>query len=75
MFREDILNQNVMPVQAGNDLGRPRGNITYDARFNRVQSEKNRDDMKQVLQDCNMHRPTRNEWYSDFSSHTRLSKQ
>ena len=35
-FHDDLLNRNTIPVQTGNDLGRPRGNITSEDRLNRV---------------------------------------
>ena len=36
VFHEDLLNSNTIPVQTGNDLGRPQGNMTSEDRFNRL---------------------------------------
>ena len=70
VFHEDLLNSNTIPVQTGNDLGRPQGNITSEDRLNRVDGTRLRAHLSQKIQDHDMHRPRMNEWYCDSSSHT-----
>ena len=70
LFREDLMNSNEIPVQTGNDLGRPLGNITNAERLNRVDGTRLRANLSQKIQDHDMHRPRMNEWYCDPSSHT-----
>ena len=36
VFDEDLFNSNTIPVQTGNGLGRPQGNITSEDRLTRV---------------------------------------
>ena len=64
------MNPNTIPVQTGNDLGRPKGNITSNVRSNRIEATRLREDLKQKLQDHDMHRPRRNEWCTNVCSHT-----
>ena len=70
VFHEDLLNSNTIPVQTGNDLGRPQGNITSEDRLNRDDGNRLRAHLSQKIQDHDMHRPRMNEWYCDSSSHT-----
>ena len=37
IFRQDILNSTTIPVQVGNDRGRPQGNITGEERLNIIE--------------------------------------
>ena len=71
LFQQDLLNSNTIPVQTGNDLGRPRGNITSEDRLNRVDGTRLRANLSQKNQDFDMHRPRKNEWYSDSSTYTK----
>ena len=75
LFQQDLLNSNTIPVQTGNDLGRPRGNITSEDRLNRVDGTRLRANLSQKIQDFDMHRPRKNEWYSDSSTYTRRTAE
>ena len=57
VFQQDILNSNAMPVIIGNDMGRPKGNISNDERLNQMKGCIIRDTLKIALQDHDMHRP------------------
>ena len=70
IFQQDILNSNAMPVIIGNGMGRPKENISNDECLNRMKGCIICDTLKIALQDHDMHRPKRNEWYSRYSSHT-----
>ena len=70
IFEEDILNNNAMPVQTGNDMGRERGRIPDEERLNRAEGMLIRDNLKRSLREHEQFRPRKNEWYSDFASHT-----
>ena len=70
LFNEDILNSNAMPIQTGSDLGRCQGNISQEERLRRIEGIHTRENLKQSLQDHDMHRPRKNEWYSNSKSHT-----
>ena len=70
IFTQDVLNTNSMPLQTGNDLGRPRGRISFDEHSKRIEGMQIRDRLKQSLRDHQLYRPRKNEWYSEFSSHT-----
>ena len=69
-FNEDAVNVGATPVQIGNDLGRPHGNITVQERENRKCGLKLREILRQSLKDHGMHHPTRDEWYSNLYNHT-----
>ena len=59
LFYQDALNNNTIPLQTGNDLGRPQGNITSVDRMNRVDGTRLRAQLSQKFQDHDMHRPRR----------------
>ena len=70
IFNEDILNTNSLPVQTGNELGCHRGNISNEERSNRVEGMLIRDNLKLLLKECQMYRPRKNEWKTNYASHT-----
>ena len=70
VFHDNLLNSNTIPVQTGNDLGCPQGNITSEDRLNRVDGNRLRAHLSQKIQDHDMHFSRMNEWYCDSSSHT-----
>ena len=65
IFRQDILNSNTIPVQVGNDRGRPQVNITGEEQLNRIEGTRLREYLLHKIQDNNMHRPRDSEWYSN----------
>ena len=71
IFIQDALDSGATPIQTGNNLGRPRGNIPNNERQSRLNSLTLRDNLRQQLQDHNMHRPCADEWYSDVYNHVR----
>ena len=50
VFQQDLLKSNTIPVQTGNDLGRPQGNITSEDRLNRVEGTRLREQLSQKFQ-------------------------
>ena len=69
LFQQDVSNSGSIPVQTGNDLGRPQGNITNDEGMNRLKGMLIRDGLRQSLADHDM-RPKMKHWHCDPSSHT-----
>ena len=69
LFQEDIINSLAVPIQIGNDLGRPQGNITNDERMDRLKGMAIRDCLSQNLADVDMHRKI-NHWKCDTFTHT-----
>ena len=70
LFNGDVLTSAAMPTQTGSDLGRLQGNISQEERLQRVNGLRIRDNLKQCLHYYDMHRPRKNEWYSNSNSHT-----
>ena len=68
IFWEDIDDTCTEILQVGSDLGRPRGRQT-----NKDVSRKDgillRLKLSEELQENDMHRPVRDEWYEDKNSH------
>ena len=71
IFNEDASNIGATPVQTGNDIGRPRGNISVEDRENRRCGLTLRDELRHSLEDHGMHRPSRDEWHSNAYNHTK----
>ena len=70
LFQQDAIDTQMLPLQTGNDLGRLRGNISNDERMNRIKGEILRNKLLNDIQNCDMHRPRKKEWYCDTLSHT-----
>ena len=70
IFEADIENSEVMPVQTGSNLGRVRGNVPNDYRLSRLEGQSLRDELKEKLQNHDMHRLVKNNgWYRNHYSH------
>ena len=61
IFNEDTSNIGATPVQTGNGIGRPRGNISLQDRENRRGGLTLRDELRQSLEDHVMYCPSRDE--------------
>ena len=62
MFEQGLCNNRVYSIVTGNDIGIPRGNITNQARVDRVNDLILRDKRNRSLMDHEMVRPRKSDW-------------
>ena len=69
LFQQDLINNMAEPIQVGNDLGRPRGNISNIERESRNNGRRICNDICCALLAHNMQCPNRNEWTLGVDNH------
>ena len=69
IFEDNIRDVNAQPLQVGSDLGRPSGRITGTDKETCTQGLSLRNQLTNALAQHDMHRPERNEWYTNTNTH------